>query len=400
MQIISLTEIQFKNYSRIHSRRNYFQSVEFANFQKNRGYQVLYIGLLDDSDNVIAAALILGKTILGKYLYGYVPGGYLINYDDVQTFKKFSELLKKYLYKLNYVYIIVNSLITIKEYDKKGNIISNHDKYIKLFETSEYVKSKQKELNVCAKLNLIKKDSVYNNFSRFVKRNIKDAKFKGIKIIKGSVNDVEKFYYFIKKKDKHNINYYKGLFNNLNTENNKFEIYFAYMDTNEYLKNCHIALNKEKVRNEKLKQKLLKNNNETNIVYKMQSDKLVDKYDHELLKAIQLNSQYKDGTVVATVGIIKTNNIINFIVDGYDNNLKFIKASYLIKWEIIKEYLKSGYTNFNLGYLPEYQEKFKGLYLSKIGFNCNIHKEPGQYNLIINNMIYKFINIADKDKYN
>ena len=99
MQIISLTEIQFKNYSRIHSRRNYFQSVEFANFQKNRGYQVLYIGLLDDSDNVIAASLILGKTILGKYLYGYVPGGYLINYDDVQTFKKFSELLKKYLYK-------------------------------------------------------------------------------------------------------------------------------------------------------------------------------------------------------------------------------------------------------------------------------------------------------------
>ena len=68
MQIISLKEIKFKNYSRIHSRRNYFQSIEFANFQKNRGYQVLYIGLLDDSDNVIAASLILGKTILGKYL--------------------------------------------------------------------------------------------------------------------------------------------------------------------------------------------------------------------------------------------------------------------------------------------------------------------------------------------
>ena len=400
MQIISLTEIQFKNYSRIHSRRNYFQSIEFANFQKNRGYQVLYIGLLDDSDNVIAASLILGKTILGKYLYGYVPGGYLINYDDVQTFKKFSELLKKYLYKLNYVYIIVNSLITIKEYDKKGNIISNHNKYIELFETSEYVKSKQKELNVCAKLNLIKKDSVYNNFSRFVKRNIKDAKFKGIKIIKGSVKDVEKFYYFIKKKDKHNINYYKGLFNNLNTENNKFEIYFAYMDTNEYLKNCHIALNKEKAKNEKLRQKLLKNNNDNNIVYKMQSDKLIDKYDNELSKAIQLNTQYKDGTIVATVGIIKTNNTINFVVDGYDSNLKFIKSSYLIKWEIIKEYLKLGYTNFNLGYLPDYQEKFKGLYLSRIGFNCNIYIEPGQYNLIVNNMIYKFISIADKDKYN
>lgn len=400
MQIISLTETQFKNYSRVHSRRNYFQSIEFANFQKNRGYQVLYIGLLDDNDNVIGACLILGKTILGKYLYGYVPGGYLINYDDVSIFKTFSELLKKYLYKLNYVYITVNSLITTKEYDKKGNIISNHEKYIELFETSEYIKSKQKELNICAKLNITKRDSVYNNFSRFVKRNIKDAKFKGIKVIKGSSNDIDKFHFFIRKKDNRNINYYKGLFNNLNTENNKFEIYFAFLDTNEYLKNCNTALNKEKIKNEKLKQKLLKKNNETNIVHKMESDRLIDKYDHELLRAMQLNSQYKDGTIVATVGIIKTNNAINFVVDGYDYNLKFIKASYLIKWEIIKEYLKLGYTNFNLGYLPNYQDKFKGLYLSKIGFNCNIYKEPGQYNLIINNIIYKFINIADKDKYN
>ncbi len=63
MQIISLNEIQFKNYSRIHSKRNYFQTVEFANVEKINGYNVLYVGMIDDNNNLVAASLILNKKI-------------------------------------------------------------------------------------------------------------------------------------------------------------------------------------------------------------------------------------------------------------------------------------------------------------------------------------------------
>ena len=37
MQIISLNEIQFKNYSRIHSKRKYYQTEEFVNVEKING---------------------------------------------------------------------------------------------------------------------------------------------------------------------------------------------------------------------------------------------------------------------------------------------------------------------------------------------------------------------------
>jgi len=33
MKIIELTEVQFKNYSKLHSARNYFQSLEYANLK-------------------------------------------------------------------------------------------------------------------------------------------------------------------------------------------------------------------------------------------------------------------------------------------------------------------------------------------------------------------------------
>ena len=63
MQIIELTESQFKNYSLLHSRRNYFQTIEYAYMQEKYGYSKLYVGLVDDSNNLIAASLILSKQI-------------------------------------------------------------------------------------------------------------------------------------------------------------------------------------------------------------------------------------------------------------------------------------------------------------------------------------------------
>ena len=70
MHIIELTELQFKNYSNIHSKKNYHQSVEYAKLKEINGYKRLYLGLIDENDNVHAATLILEKSINNKHKYG------------------------------------------------------------------------------------------------------------------------------------------------------------------------------------------------------------------------------------------------------------------------------------------------------------------------------------------
>ena len=42
MKIIELSEVQFRNYSKLHSNRNYKQTIEYANMKKN--YSKLYLG--------------------------------------------------------------------------------------------------------------------------------------------------------------------------------------------------------------------------------------------------------------------------------------------------------------------------------------------------------------------
>ena len=58
MQIIELTETQFRNYSRLHSKKNYKQTVEYGKLKEDNGYTPHYLGLVDDMNNVHAATLL------------------------------------------------------------------------------------------------------------------------------------------------------------------------------------------------------------------------------------------------------------------------------------------------------------------------------------------------------
>ena len=74
MKIIELTELQFKNYSNLHSKKNFKQSVEYAQLKETKGYKRLYLALVDKGGNVHAATLVLEKKlklkklkVIGKY---------------------------------------------------------------------------------------------------------------------------------------------------------------------------------------------------------------------------------------------------------------------------------------------------------------------------------------------
>ena len=97
MEIVELTELQFKNYSNMHSRKNYKQSIEYAKLEETKGYKKLFLGLVDEQSNVHAATLILEKNLNGKYKYGYVPNGYLLNFFNINLLEIFTRELKEYL---------------------------------------------------------------------------------------------------------------------------------------------------------------------------------------------------------------------------------------------------------------------------------------------------------------
>lgn len=396
MKVIELNEEQFRNYSSVHMRRNHFQTVEYANMKKEDGYDSMFLGLIDDDYNLLAGSLILSKKINNKYKYGYAPWGFLIDYSDKELLKVFSTKLKEYLKKLDIVYVRINPDIRFKVYDKNLNIIDGNANNVNILKSCGFNFIGYKDnfskygiyLRVDESLN-----AIYNNFSRSIKRNIDFCRKTGITVYKGSLDNFELFYNLIKKNTNKSMEYYRKLASYYNTDYNKFEIFFAKLNPDIYINNYQYLLKMEQEKNDRLSNRM-KNSEDGGTLklvnLKMMSDRLIEKYKKEIVRATGIYKMFPDGIIIGTCGIIRNNKEIYFVVDGYNDQVSYIHSIPLIKWEIMKIYHSVNYREFYLG--PVHSnfdiEEYKGLFNSKMGFGAELIEYPGDFDLIVNKYLY------------
>ena len=126
MTIINLTQTQFRNYSNIHHQRNFSQTIEYSKLPLYSDHQKYYLGLIDNSNNLLAATLILVKNITSSVKEAYAPNGYLIDYSDFKLVKTFTEELTKYLKKEKITYLITNPKFKYRTISKQNITIENN----------------------------------------------------------------------------------------------------------------------------------------------------------------------------------------------------------------------------------------------------------------------------------
>ena len=402
MMIIELNEEQFRSYANFHSNRNYFQTVEFANMYELYGYKKLYVGLVDDNNNLIAASLLLLNKIK-NYKYAYAPRGFLIDYNDMELFKTFTIMLKNYLKRIKVVFVKVDPRFVYKKYDKDLNVINDNSKMIPFLESLDYVHLGFNTYfeSINSRFEVISTDfgsikEAYDSLSRNVKRSIIENNKMGISIHEGDASNIDLFYNIIKKKTKNNLVYFKNYFKCFNTQDNKIELYFAKINTETYVNNYRYLVNKETKNNNLINGKMQDINSykSKNLLdKKILSDHLLQEYNNKLVDAINLYKNYPKGLIVGTCAVIVNNKEVYFLMDGYVPELKEIHTSYSLKWEIIKKYINLGYKVFNLGEITgnfsSENNKYYGLFFSKMGFNSYVYEYPGEFDLVVNKFMYK-----------
>lgn len=389
MQIIELNELQFKNYSNMHSRKNYKQSVEYATLEETKGYKKLYLGLLDENNNVHAACMILEKQMNGKFKFGYCPSGYLINFYNFNLLEIFTKELKIYLKKLNYVYLRITPLLNYQVYNSDFILKENNTSIINILKklNYNYIPNNSKYKMV---LNANDINTTFAKFKRSLRRNINDCLKKGITVYQGNQDDIDNFLNLIDNKE-----YYQKMMNKFNNPNNNFEFYFAKLSPETYINNYRYLLKKEQINNDNLNNKLKnpeikKTNNLLN--KKMTSDRLLSKYHNEIINGTNIYKIHPQGIIIATVAVITNKKEITFITEGYNKEFNYIRSISMIKWEIIKRHLLNGYKTFDLGSIF-----INSTYNTKNGFNGNIIEYSNTFDLVINEMLYKLNNFVKKD---
>ena len=389
MHITELSELQFKNYSNLHSKKNFKQSVEYAQLKETKGYKRLYLALVDKGGNVHAATLVLEKKLNGKYKYGFIPGGYLINFFNHGLLEIFTNELRAYLKKLNYIYARITPLINYQVYNSDFILKENNSEIINVFKKLEYnyIPNTSKYKMVLEASTI---EETYSHFKRSLKRNINDCLKKGITVHQGTKDDLESFLKLIDNQE-----YYSKMNDIFNNPNNNFEFYYGKINPDVYINNYRYLLKKEQIKNEFLNNKLknphVKKTNNL-LSKKMTSDKLVTKYHNEIINGTNIYKMYPNGVIIGVVGVISNKREVDFVVEGYDINFKNIRATSMIKWEIIKKHIQNGYRTFDLGNIS-----INNVYTTKNGFNGNIVEYANTFDLVINDMFYKLYNYAKKD---
>ena len=122
MEIVQLTNEQFENFSKNYNIKNFNQTVEYGTLMDRHNFDDYYLGLIDDNNNILAATLILVNKVFIGYKWGYCPRGYLIDYNDFNLLSIFTEKLKLYLKRRNFMFVKIDPDIIYRSRNNKGEI--------------------------------------------------------------------------------------------------------------------------------------------------------------------------------------------------------------------------------------------------------------------------------------
>ncbi len=415
MEFKVLTEEQFKAFSTKHKYESFMQTVELGNLKKELGNIVHYVGVYKNKKLVAATLLLEEKSIMGRKTF-YAPRGFLIDYEDKDTLKYFTDELKKYIkshkgFMLtidpNVIYRIRSSEGEILDDDKeKNDILVNNLKELgyKHFGFNKYLESLQVRWEYRLKLDQ-PYEEISKNFSKSTRKNIESCYKKGLLVRRGKIEDLPSmeaiFESTSKRKDffYRSLDYYQKMYKHMH---DLMTIYIAYLDPDIYYKHTNDLLNEEKKNNDEILKKM-----ETSCVgnkllhQKEVSDNLIKKYEEELEKAKQFKKDYPNGKDVGVLLSMKSGDEYLTLSSGLLEEYKSFTPKYALYDFHIKDAYEMGYKYVDFyGITGDFEKTnpYYGIYEFKKGFNGNVVELVGQFSLKVTNF-YNFYNFLRNIKH-
>lgn len=385
---------EFTNFQKNHPLSNFYQTINYGLLMAEHGYDYDLVGLVDDNNNVVAASLILIKSIGIKSNYGYAPRGFLVDYENKYILDTFTQKLKEYYYKKNTIFIKLNPFITIGEidnstyettYNSKRDIIYNLAQFgYKKLKDNLYFESQLPRFNAIVDLNTISSQKYSKNTKNKIKKGIR----KGLKFAKYPKEYLNDFYKFVENKNSNDEFFYKDFYTCFSKEDN-VDLFLVSIDYYEFLQNSQYVYNEELEINNKLNSKLANAKSDKIINAKMTSDRTLLSYKNDIMEATKGMSDNKEGFIAGAI-VVKHNDTATVIASGYDINYKRFSPNYFLHYSIIK-YYNDNYKYLDLnGIVGDFKNEnpYSGLNRFKLGFNPNIYEYLGEFDLIIEPKTY------------
>lgn len=403
MEIIQIDENEFNQFAKNSPFKNFYQTTEYGMLMDRHSFDDYYLALKDNMGNIVAATLILVNKVFIGYKWGYCPRGFLIDFNNTELLKEFTDQLKIYLKKRNFMFVKIDPYVIYKSRNNSGEVVPGIDNQ-QIFDSLinlgyEHTGFNLNFENLKPRWNAVittnGEENLFLKYSKEIRNKIRKAEKRGVEVIKGNPQNIKEFYSLVDKKHTRKLNYYLDMYEIMGKAD-MIDIYFANINTAKYVKKSKELYEAEERRNNLINEELEENINTNNTSYiikrKMQSDALLNNYKQSIINATNLYKEYPAGIIIGSTIVIKYNNELFFLIDGYKEEFAAYCPNHYMKFQIIEKYRHEGFTRIHLnGISGDFSKEsvYKGLNRFKLGFNANIEEYIGEFNLIINKAKFK-----------
>lgn len=395
MKIKNISLFEFDEFAKNHPLGSYHQSSNYALLTSENGMDYEFIGMIDNNNTIVAASLIIIKKLNFMNRYAYAPKGFLIDYYNTELLTEFTSLIKKRYYKKNIAFIKVNPEIAIGQIDIKNKYIkyNQNEKLIPILEKLGFRrlhgnKKFDTKLPNYNSILLLKQTNI-NTITKNTRNKINKAIKYGLTFEKCKREDISTIYEFIKNKKNHNINHYYNYYNAFN-KNDSIDLFLVKINFETALINLREKYEKEYNKNQKLIVELMNNPSEINLKKKLESDKILNLYNESISEATLYLRENTEKYIAGAI-TIKYKNRVSILISGYDIKYKNYNPNHFLHYSLI-EYYKEDYNYLDLnGITGDFtnENPYKGLNDFKQGFNPVSFENIGEFDLIINEGLYK-----------
>ena len=408
MKFTELSIDEFEKFAYSHELANFHQTSNWANLKKKNGWISYYVGL-KDGDKIIGASMLLAKKVsLFGYMF-YSPRGFLIDYNNKDIIKEFTNGIKKFVKEKKGFFLKIDPYFSYQERDNDGNIVPdgyNNANVIAYLKENNYKhygfntdmsKELQPRFIFVLPINGKDCDSIWNDFSKQTKRHITLAINEGIIVEEVSTDNISDFSNIMAHTSSRRgfIDRPKSYYVSMKEA---FKDKIKIMDAVLYADNS-ITIQEKKLEDLE-KRKIEVEDRVKNIGNQKSIDSLnkinedITKINDKITYLKELKKKYGNRIVMSSSMFIVYGNEVLYLFGGsYDEFMKF-NSQYLLQWEMIKYAINNNYQKYNFyGIEGDFSDK-NGVYKFKKGFNGIVVEFIGEFDLIINKIKYCLYKIA------
>lgn len=409
MEFVTLKEDEFLEYADKCPCNSFFQMPLWAKVKKDNGWNSYYVGL-KDGDNIVAATLLLSKKIKFFKNMFYAPRGFLLDYNNLEVLEEFTKGIKEFLKDKDALFLKINPYIDYQEHTVDGDVVPDtarddlmnkfkelgfvHNGFYIDFDTKTDLEPRWISVLDLRELDTI--DDAYKNMRSSTKWRINNSRKNALEIIEADSDNLFEFKNLMQHTAERRefvdrpLSYYQNMFKILK-EKDLVKVLLVKINFKELLDNSKNSLDENLKKQEELKDNSRKEKQLKEL--ELEHDRLVEKIK-TLEETIKEEGESK---IIAGGWYMLYGHEVNYLFGAsYKKYMKY-NSQYLLQYEMIKYAIENGYQDFNFygidGNFTETSKEY-GLFEFKRGFNACVHELVGEFDLVIDNTMYKLYRLS------